>query len=679
MKVTQARVQNFRSIVDSGIVDIEERITVLVGKNEQGKTNFLKALSSFNKNKVYTASDLPSHLAPTIEMKKPADVPMVTLWLTADRSEMTELKGIIPTIESVRTFKATRFYDGHYEYSIIDGSGVESKLEIARPDIKHLVLDMTKEAESLRAKLDAHAKRLPAFAPGFAAANEHIDHFVKANFEDFAQIENLVRTLIAALNSVPGQDQAIQDDIGATNATMQTKQSEIQKVLERNTMSTFELRLPIVMLHISTIDKIPNDVPMAEFIANPEATSKGMANLCLATGVTTQSLKDLAASADVPQVERYEDYYRRSISGGINEFWKQATYIVYFRIQREKLSVSISDNVYSSRIPPLERSDGFQWYLSFYCVVWSEVSSPKQPIVVLLDNPGLELHPDGQRDIKKFLEEKVAQKAQIVYVTHSPAMIDPHNLEQVRKVEFLGEAGTTVQRFSAKIDNSTDLLEPIRSAIGARLVSSLALNHFNILIEGAADKPLLEGAFARLRPDVADRILINGSIAETNELLPQFYERSGLPMAICLDADSSGRKVAESLEKAGVSKEKILQIRSVFTPSDLGFEERDFEIEDVLSADFYHDAVSETYPKHNVAKPKDSKVKRTNYYETAFKTTLNIGFTKRRVAETVKKMLLDGKGDGETLDRLKKLTTALLDILESQTTKKTVDVKKTNV
>jgi hypothetical protein len=612
-------------------------------------------------------------------MKKASEVSMVTLWLVPERSDIIELKEIIPKIESIQTFTATRFYDGHYDYSVIDVAGAESKLEIARPIISPLVNSIIQEAVSLQSKLEAHARRLPAFAPGYAAANEHINHFVNANFDDVAQVENLIRTLIAALNSVPGQDQAIQDDIGATNKTIQTKQNEIQKILERNTMSTFELRLPRFTLHISTIDKIPNDVPIAEFTANPEATSKGMANLCLATGVTTQSLRDLAASADVPQRETYEDYYRRSISGGINEFWTQATYIVYFRIEREKLSVSISDNLYSSRVPPLERSDGFQWYLSFYCVVWSEVSSAKQPMVVLLDNPALELHPDGQRDIKKFLEEKVAQKAQIVYVTHSPAMIDPYNLEQVRKVEFLGEAGTTVQRFSARVDNSTDLLEPIRSAIGAKLVSSLALSDFNVIVEGAADKPLLEGAFARLRPDVAGRILINGSIAETNELLPQFYERSGLPMAICLDADSSGRKVAESLEKAGVSKEKILQIRSVFTPSDLGFEERDFEIEDVLSADFYHDAVSETYPKHNVAKPKDSKVKRTNYYETAFKTTLNIGFTKRRVAETVKKMLLDGKGDGETLDRLKKLTTALWDILESQTTQKTADVKKPNV
>ena len=47
MKLTSCRVQNFRSIIDSGWVDIDD-IAVIVGKNESGKTSFLKALWKFN-------------------------------------------------------------------------------------------------------------------------------------------------------------------------------------------------------------------------------------------------------------------------------------------------------------------------------------------------------------------------------------------------------------------------------------------------------------------------------------------------------------------------------------------------------------------------------------------------------------------------------------------------------
>ena len=112
--------------------------------------------------------------------------------------------------------------------------------------------------------------------------------------------------------------------------------------------------------------------------------------------------------------------------------------------------VSISDSTYSPRIPPIDRSDGFQWYLSFYAALLSEVSKA-QPVIFVLDNTGLELHADGQRDIKRVLEEELPANAQVIYVTHSPAMIDPFRLDQVRCVELKADrAGTKVTKLAFK-------------------------------------------------------------------------------------------------------------------------------------------------------------------------------------------------------------------------------------
>src|SRR6516162_10645144 len=47
LELKSVRIQNYRSIEDSGIVPIEE-ITCLVGKNESGKTAFLQALHLLN-------------------------------------------------------------------------------------------------------------------------------------------------------------------------------------------------------------------------------------------------------------------------------------------------------------------------------------------------------------------------------------------------------------------------------------------------------------------------------------------------------------------------------------------------------------------------------------------------------------------------------------------------------
>ena len=79
MKLKSASVHNFKSIVESDPVLIEDGVTVLIGKNEQGKTTFLKALASFNEDRTYSDHDFPSHLRPTLVTKSKAEIPMVTL------------------------------------------------------------------------------------------------------------------------------------------------------------------------------------------------------------------------------------------------------------------------------------------------------------------------------------------------------------------------------------------------------------------------------------------------------------------------------------------------------------------------------------------------------------------------------------------------------------------------
>ena len=48
MQLTAFRVFKYRNIGDSGLVTLADRLTCIVGKNQSGKTNFLKALQKFN-------------------------------------------------------------------------------------------------------------------------------------------------------------------------------------------------------------------------------------------------------------------------------------------------------------------------------------------------------------------------------------------------------------------------------------------------------------------------------------------------------------------------------------------------------------------------------------------------------------------------------------------------------
>ena len=48
MRLTKARVQGYRSIIDTGYFDVEDGKTILVGPNEAGKTAILQALQKLN-------------------------------------------------------------------------------------------------------------------------------------------------------------------------------------------------------------------------------------------------------------------------------------------------------------------------------------------------------------------------------------------------------------------------------------------------------------------------------------------------------------------------------------------------------------------------------------------------------------------------------------------------------
>lgn len=48
MRLTKARIQGYRSIIDTGYFDVENDKTIFVGPNEAGKTAILQALQKLN-------------------------------------------------------------------------------------------------------------------------------------------------------------------------------------------------------------------------------------------------------------------------------------------------------------------------------------------------------------------------------------------------------------------------------------------------------------------------------------------------------------------------------------------------------------------------------------------------------------------------------------------------------
>lgn len=664
MKLKKALIQNYRSIVDSTLVDIEDGVTVIIGKNEQGKSTFLNAIRSFNSSQHYTPNDLPNHLRPELEDRNPTEIPIITLWFGLEPQDHKKLEATIANLITATGVKASKHYGNNYTFTLTHADGTESQLLPIPRDMGPARTEIKRVADELRTKLLAHAERLPAFAANKDNLQTTTTTLTETRLSNPEDADDLIKTFTTSIKVLTGQDQPIIDDITAAIAALEKVKESIHADGPVDPVRVLQESLPVLVLHSTTSDHIPNEVPIADFVANPDATSKGMANLCRAAGLSVQKIRDLAATTDTSQREAYEDHHKGTISGGLNEFWTQTEYHVHFRIEKERLSVSISDTTYTKRIPPSDRSEGFRWYLSFYATLLNDVGTANQTIL-LLDNPALELHLDGQHDIKRFLEEKIAPTSQVIYVSHSPAMIDPYNLKQVRAVAMQpNQQGTRITNFLSKTGNDADLLEPVRAAMGMSLVSSLVMNNWNILVEGAADKPIIEGIFVSHYPEHRHNLIVNGSVSESKDaFLVRFYHRTGLPYAVVLDADSSGRDIEQGLLSHGIPQNRIIRLDKVFTER-----QSDFAIEDIISPAFYYQAVTQSYPNQPIEQPTDTNKKRATQYEDAFRTKHQIGFSKRRVADTVKQLLGEYKEDQETKTSLGTLSTAIMNCLNAQTT-----------
>lgn len=640
MEITKVRIQNFKSIVDSGEVEIEPKLTVLIGKNEQGKSNFLKALKSFNKDYKYNPNDLPKHLHPSLVMEPKEEVPIVTLWLKFNTEKSNLLGEIIGNTGTVKYLKVLKHYGNNYSFSVIDNKDNDIALEFNVPNITKQIEKLKNITIELKTKLEAHTQRLQDFGNNRAQFEQLINDFLSANFSNISQIDNLLKTLFAGIKGLPAQDQPIQNDVTLTIKNLEAVSLEIKQISSEDRAIKLLKMLPSFIFHDSILTKIPNEVEVEKFINEPEITSAGMLNLCTAAGLSIQKIQELVQSEDVSQREAYEDYHKGLISGSINKFWTQKQYEIHFRIEKDKLSLSISDGTYTPRIPPSDRSDGFQWLLSFYSIIQNECAL-SSAIVVLLDNPALELHVDGQRDIKNFLENQTSPNIQIIYVTHSPAMVDPLKLEQIRKVELLSsEQGTKIsKKLINKEGDNIDILEPLRCAIGSSIGFSLIANNYNILVEGSADKFILEGILLKFCTEIKNSFVVNGSLAESKEcLLARIYKGFNLPFVAILDSDSGGREIIRRLKNYDISEKNIIELGKIFSEK-----EGDFALADLIAPDDYYKAVKIAYPKLTIEKPveKGSKIEKT--YEDAFKEKYKIGFSKTLVAQALKKMLIVGK------------------------------------
>jgi hypothetical protein len=446
MNLHELRVQNYRCIEDSGWVSMENP-TCLIGKNESGKTAFMRALEKFNPSYLegeytpyedYPRGDWPEY-SDTHE-EDPDTVASARFGLESDERQEVE---------------------SAYREDLLAGAQVTVHKDYSNELTWELEFDESALIEYLLAEYDlseTHGSRLR----DAAALSDLPDYGPDASDGTYAELESRLGGEPAAV---------LADEVG--NDVLAGHLPEFRHIGEYSTMEgTIAVEDLIERREEETLD--PGDRVFLSLLA--------VAGLELDDFVDTddwrQRLTELeAASASVS--EKAMGYWEQS--GDIRIRIQDATAgdgdenILDVRVENRARDVTVEFE---------QRSHGFRQFFSTFCQL-SELVGREDDAVVMLDEPGLNLHARAKQEFLAFLKTELAAEQPVVYTTHSPFMIDPEDLGRTYMVRASPVGETNVFDDVSLADNYTRF--PLRNVFELDLMDTLLVRPQTLLVENKAD------------------------------------------------------------------------------------------------------------------------------------------------------------------------------------------------
>ena len=557
MRLVAAEVQKFKSISDSGRIDIEPDVTALVGKNESGKTAVLQALYRLNP----IASGHPTGFQ---ELR---DYPR--RHRARDRAKIAECRPVRMT----------------FEY----------------------------EAEDLEALADA-------FGDSLAETVVTISKQYGRAAKQYSWILDAPKALAHIIRQAGLEERFAKDTLEDTVAALEADDSELAQSLaktlaERDLESEAEKLLAGRLPRIQYFDEY-SILPGAVSINRLQQVDESELNPDERTAL---SLLRLAGVADEEFTEAEYEARKAALEAAANaltdelfEYWTQNAELeveldIEFRpvpgqpaSPEPWMQIRVRNRKHRVTLNMAERSKGFIWFFSFLAA-FSEYADEDRR-VILLDEPGLNLHAKAQRDLLRFIDERLAPNHQVIYSTHSLFMIDPDRLERCRTVEDFGDEGTVVSKdvWSAR----PETVFPLLGALGVDLSQTLIIGPNQLLVEGPADVVYLNLMNEACRSAGKSTLSPSWTITPVGGIdkIPTFVALMGgsdLNVTVLMDVATGGNQKVADLVRRGLLDASRLVPVTEFTGT------READIEDMFDRDWYLGVLE----KSKVGKIAKTKVK----------------------------------------------------------------------
>lgn len=191
-----------------------------------------------------------------------------------------------------------------------------------------------------------------------------------------------------------------------------------------------------------------------------------------------------------------------------------------------------------------------------------------RPALVLMEEPEAGLHADAQRSVRTFLE-RLSHEApvQIVYTTHSAAMINPYRAGAVRVVKRVRSHDSRVY---STIESDPTFVGT-RETLGVGLLDSLQIGPTTVVTEGATEMACLIPLLSKLHaegvagfedvPYVMGQVPLIDGRGDNYARLAKVVAHLGSTPIVFLDGDK-GKHAAQQLEEG--TTRVLLQATSEF-------------------------------------------------------------------------------------------------------------------
>ena len=605
MKLTATRFQvlNYRNVDDSGWIPLE-RITAFVGRNEAGKTAVLKALHKFNPaiREPYNAQREFPRDRFTADYRDGSDWPVCRVEFELSSKFQKELGERLTDGEIPQKAVLTRYYDGSLKHKYdtevsdrpVDPTELLAALDTFAKGARRLSApsqDQEEATQSLRT-------RLADWADGYKqGVGELRDLRTEKGVELLARMRNETNAYAQPVSAdlIETLQSSVDDLLGRAQTPPIPKQLD----------DAIEAELP-VFIYFENYGILDSAVYLPRFLEDlatepNEAHVRTINAMFKHVQLTAQEISDLGREgAEEARISRNQvtpeiiaqDQERKElrsvklnsasldISRKFSHWFGQRRHKIRYQADGRYFRIWVSDDRRPDVDIELEsRSKGFQWFFSFYLVFLVESDEGHKDAILLLDEPGLHLHPTAQQELMTFFE-KLSDDNPLVYTTHSPFLIDGEHIHRVRPVT---EDDTGHSRISVDgWPKDRETIFPLQAAAGYAMVRGLFQRRKNVLVEGMSDYLYLHALSLHCRAlgrrGLADDVYITpcGGTKLVGHIASLFLGQEVRPIVL-LDGDDAGRARRDALMKELYAGHEV----AVLMLSDV-FGHEECEIEDIV-------------------------------------------------------------------------------------------------